>query len=403
LSAIPYNEGTHVKYFTKGREVYDEYYGYFIRCSDIFDERHKPIMQAKMIDWLRTADSDQTADWWERYWTGPWTLADCGYGNCTHQNHQEGSWRPLKRGTGCGAHGDKRQALATFVCHLNDYIRDASEKQEQKLIDAGRPGRFISNPEVTKREWDAISDLHPKTLILCAAMGLDAEGNEAYAELCADIILSGSADDPLYLRIQKFHRNKISAYVATGGKEEEYVWNLRKKYVAQIMVPSNRLMYTLDPKGTRKRDRVIQDLKPYQRDYHTFLRQHEPARKAVVDTWHIAKYLEVMSNFTVIDIIKGDASEQWGDLKYKCSCKACHVRGGCRENLLWSMVINHKLVMPPKWSRHQPGERKRRGRPTEKRLAKLKEVEDARPYVDKAKPRVLCSSYSHTAHALTFS
>ena len=66
LSAIPYNEGTHVKYFTKGREVYDEYYGYFIRCSDIFDERHKPIMQAKMIDWLRTADSDQT-----------WTLADC--------------------------------------------------------------------------------------------------------------------------------------------------------------------------------------------------------------------------------------------------------------------------------------------------------------------------------------
>ena len=90
-------------------------------------------------------------------------------------------------------------------------------------------------------------------------MGLDAEGNEAYAELCADIILSGSADDPLYLRIQKFHRNKISAYVASGGKEEEYVWNLRKKYVAQIMVPSNRLMYTLDPKGTRKRDRVIKD------------------------------------------------------------------------------------------------------------------------------------------------
>ena len=106
------------------------------------------------------------------------------------------------------------------------------------------------------------------------AMGLDAAGNEVYAELCADIILAGSADDPLYLRIQKFHRNKISEYVATGGKEEEYVWKLRKKYVAQIMVPSNRLMYKIDPKGTRKRDRVIQDLRPYQRDYHTFLKQH---------------------------------------------------------------------------------------------------------------------------------
>ncbi len=26
-AAIPYNEGTHLKYFTKGREVYEEYYG----------------------------------------------------------------------------------------------------------------------------------------------------------------------------------------------------------------------------------------------------------------------------------------------------------------------------------------------------------------------------------------
>ncbi len=67
LSAIPYNEGTHVKYFTKGREVYDEYYGYFIRCSDIFYQRHKPIMHARMIDWLRATDSNQTADWWARY------------------------------------------------------------------------------------------------------------------------------------------------------------------------------------------------------------------------------------------------------------------------------------------------------------------------------------------------
>jgi hypothetical protein len=354
-------------------------------------------MHAKMIDWLRTEDSEQTANWWARYWTGPWTLADCGYANCTHQNHQEGSWRPLKRGTGCGAHGEKRQALATFVCHLHDYIRDASEKQEQKLIEAGRPGRFISNPEVTKKEWDTISDLHPKTLMLCAPIGLDAEGNEAYAELCADIYFSGSEEDPLYLRIQKFHRNKITKFVQeTGKQEEEYKFNLNKKLLAHIMVPSNRLIYTLDPKGTRNRDRVISDLKSYQRDYRHFLSQHEPAHKAIVDTWHLSKYLEVMGNFTIVERIKGDATQQWGELKCKCSCKGCHVRGCCRENLLWSMVINPKLVMPPKWSRHQPGERKRKGRPTEKRIAKLKGVEDARPYVDKAKPRVLCSSYSHT-------
>ena len=161
-------------------------------------------------------------------------------------------------------------------------------------------------------------------------MGLDAAGNEAYAELCADIILAGSEDDPVYLRIQKFHRNKISEYVAAGGKEEEYVWNLRKKLVAQIMVPSNRLMYKIDPKGTRKHDRMVNDLRPYQRDYHIFLKQHEPARKAIVDTWHLSKYLEVMGNFTIIDIIKGDATQQWGDLKFKYSWQslARHVMCG---------------------------------------------------------------------------
>ncbi len=33
VAAIPYNSGTHVKYFARGKEVYDQYYGYLIRIS----------------------------------------------------------------------------------------------------------------------------------------------------------------------------------------------------------------------------------------------------------------------------------------------------------------------------------------------------------------------------------
>ncbi len=71
-------------------------------------------------------------------------------------------WRLVKRDTGCGANGDKRQALGTFVCYLRDYIRCASEKREQSWIDAGRPRNFICNPVPTKRNWDAILALYPK-------------------------------------------------------------------------------------------------------------------------------------------------------------------------------------------------------------------------------------------------
>jgi hypothetical protein len=234
------------------------------------------------------------------------------------------------------------------VCHLHDYIRDTSEKQEQQSIEAGRPGRFISNPVVTKREWDAVSDLYPKALILSYAVGLDKEENEAYAQLCCDIIFAGSADDPVYLTIQKFHRDKISKFVAAGGKEKEYGWKLRKKLVVQIIVPSNKLLYAIDPNGTRKLDRVINNIRQYQRKYLCFLKQHEPAQKAIVDKWHLSNYLEVMGNLTFLNIMKGDATQQCGDLKYKCSCKACHVRGCCRENLLWSMLLKPQTGHAPK-------------------------------------------------------
>jgi hypothetical protein len=125
------------------------------------------------------------------------------------------------------------------------------------------------------------------------------------------------------VRIQKI----ISGFRNSTATRFQSMWlravkkkSMRGSFVllAQIIVPSNRLMYKIDPKGTRKHDRVVNDLMPYQRDYHIFLKQHEPAQKAIVDTWHSSKYLEVMGNFTIIDMItvKGDATQQWGDLKF---------------------------------------------------------------------------------------
>ena len=248
-------------------------------------------MWDKMDTFLRTKDSARTADWWKRYWRGPWTLADCGYGNCTHQNHQEGKWRPVKRGTGCGANGDERQGLGTFVGNLVGYTRSASEDHEQKLIEAGRPNLFVRNPVPSKKEWDAVQALHPK-ILLCS-------------------------------------------------------------------VPCGRI-----------------------------------AR------WDLEEYLDVMDTAVLVTRIDTKTEELWGDLYFKCSCKTCFVRGCCRESVIWSMVLNPKLVINPKYAKLEPGERKRKGRPTEKRVAKLKEAQaevDARPFVDKAAPRV---SSTHTLYSI---
>ena len=54
------------------------------------------------------------------------------------------------------------------------------------------------------------------------------------------------------------------------------------------------------------------------------------------------------------------------------------------------MLLNKKLKVPPKWSRMEPSDRKRRGRPTEKRVERLEAASgeiDAHTFPDKALPR----------------
>ena len=394
--AIPYNTGLHLKYFTKGRETYEVYYGYMIRCSSIWDIRHKPIMWAKMVHFLRTADSDRTADWWLKHWQGPWTLADAGYANCTHQNHQEGKWRPTRRGTGCGADGDERQSLGSFTSKLVRYARSASEAHEQQLIELGHPNAFVRNPTPSKREWDDIQSLHRKVL-LCSfplAAGMNAEDRDSYTALIRDICCTGLKSDPLYLKIQKFHALKLEDHLAAGGKPEDFKCRIRKKLLNTVIMPSKQLMYDLDPTGKRKLEAVHKALLPYVQEYRVFMDQHLDKHKATVDSWGIEKYLQVMDSMYVVTRIEKD-DERWGELMFKCSCKACFVRCCCAHNLIWSMILNPTLVIPPKFAKLEPAHRKKRGRPTVKRVARLMAQEedmDARPFVDKAAPRVSAST-----------
>ena len=376
--------------------MYDEYYGYMLRCSSIWDIRHKEIMWEKMVHFLRTADSDRTAEWWRKHWQGPWTLGDCGYANCTHQNHQEGKWRPVRRGTGCGASGDERQALGTFTSKLIEYARSASEDHEQQLIDLGHPNEFVRNPRPHKKEWDALQAFHPKAAMTTVpvADSMSLADTQAFGALMLDIYCMGPRDDPPYLKIQKFHAAKLEAHLAAGGTKEDFKCRIRKSLLDHLAMPSNSLLYLIDPKGTKKVMDVARRLEPYLRDFTLFCGQHLEENKAIVDGWPMEQYLSVMESFHIITRIR-NKDECWGELKFKCNCKGCHVRGCCRDNLLWSMVLNPELIIPPMYAKREPALRKKKGRPTDKRVERLKEKkvdEDARAFVDKAAPRVSACS-----------
>ena len=85
-------------------------------------------------------------------------------------------------------------------------------------------------------------------------------------------------------------------------------------------------------------------------------------------------YLDVMESFHVITrILVSKQDESFGELKFKCNCKGCYVRCCCRDSLLWSMVLNPNLILPPNYAKREPALRKKRGRPTEKRVERLTE------------------------------
>jgi hypothetical protein len=389
-SAIPFNQGSHLKYFTKGKAVYDEYYGLLLRCSSIFNVYHKPIMYQKMIEYLRTNDSDRTADWWAKHWQVNFTLADCGIGNCTHQNHQEGNWRPVKRGTGCGAKGDERQSLGTFVSNLVPFVRSASQESEGAMIDAGRPNAFVRNPMPSKKEWDMLQALHPKCIWLSLPLDLRPSEIEEFGRLVFGILDAGNSDEPTYLKIQKRHSDSMAQWLSSGGAQEDYKTGIKESLFDNILMPTNRLLYLLDPTTKRSVESVQDDLRPHFRNYVSFMAQHQPAGRDTVAGWGLPQYLDVLDSFRLISRIK-PPDEPWGDLVFKCSCKHCHVHGCCGESVLWSMFLSPSLKIPGKFAVLEPANRKKRGRPTEKRIALLQhggQDSDARAFVDKAPPRV---------------
>ena len=97
-------------------------------------------------------------------------------------------------------------------------------------------------------------------------------------------------------------------------------------------MPLNQLLYKLDPKCTRKMLHVVLSLAQYLEDFKIFCEQHVEIEQS---TWDMEYYLDVMESFHVITRISKQ-DESVGELKFKCNCKGCYVRGFCRDTLLWS-------------------------------------------------------------------
>ncbi len=175
---------------------------------------------------------------------------------------------------------------------------------------------------------------------------MNAEETSALGALMADLFYTYARSEPVYLHIQKFHAAKLDDHLESSGKEQDFKCRIRKKLLDKIIMPSNKLMYTVDPKGSRKLDHVVKDLKQYFQAFAAYCDQHLECNKDILDGWSLEQYLTVNENFHVLTrIVKAD--ELWGELKFKCNGKRCFIHCCCGQSLAWSMVLNPKLIMLP--------------------------------------------------------
>jgi hypothetical protein len=275
------------------------------------------------------------------------------------------------------------------------FIKNASEESEEAMVKMDRPNAFIRDPIATKKEWDQVQALHPKCMMCTIALYLKGEAPKEFVQQLADVLMfDGDGEDvPLYLRIQRFHAAKISELIESGKTVDDYKCPFKKSLFDKLVMPSSKLLYRLDPNKTRSLDDVMTEVHPLVREYQAFLEQDTPRYNDTVSKWGLEKYLDVMDNFFLVSRIQ-HPDEPWGDFWFKCCCKHCHVNGCCRESMVWSMFLNHNLKMPAKYAVLEPHNRKKKGKPTEKRVAALRAAEeDARPFVDKAPPKVLAIAY----------
>ena len=111
----------------------------------------------------------------------------------------EVSWRSIKKLFSAGC------TLVYFLSMLCKFIRNVlGEENMQRLVDAGTPNAFINDPQPTKEMYDAVQDMHPKTLSVCFVLETSTRLRNTlivYRNLMEVVMESGAPNAALHLKI----------------------------------------------------------------------------------------------------------------------------------------------------------------------------------------------------------
>ena len=120
----------------------------------------------------------------------------------------EVSWRLIKEICSFPA------SLSQFIGALCKFIRtQLGEEHMERMGNDGHHNHFIREPQPTKEMYDAVQDMHPKTLSACFIIVTSTSKRNPeiiYSDMMEQVMESGRARAPLHLKVLAHHHDRIA-------------------------------------------------------------------------------------------------------------------------------------------------------------------------------------------------
>ena len=225
---------------------------------------------------------------------------------------------------------------------LCKFIRTVlGEEHRQVLIDMGTPNAFINDPQPTKAMYDAVQDMHPKTLSCCFVLEPSTRVNTLVIlrDLLEVVMESGARDAPLHLKILAMHEDFREA-------GQDLIIQLSD--LKLVLMPRQWLLKKLDPDNkltvTQLRAALEDDMIEY--------------KALIVEDWldpnlDVKDVMRIYRKFNLIT-----PSPKWGRIPLSCTCKVCYPNCVCQCTILLASLFDPEIRVPAHYIAATPSLRK---------------------------------------------
>ena len=321
------------------RDAYDDFYTIMEQFVDIGVASFKEFAVKALLSYLRTQVNDESAAWFESYWSGPrgrYCLCDAGYAGTNNNMGMEVDWRDIKEQVPHTA------SLGTFIGALWQFIKQLAIEHMAVLERLGDPHNFPEFLKPDKAIWDKIQGIHPKTAVLSYVMEGGSKLVSEFPAYVHEVYRQGEDATPLHLKIWLSHDDR---------KREGKPLTLKIESFKKVLMPAQHLLKKMDPDNTRSVADVLVDLQPLQDQYANLVVRNRPDLVPGVD---IKLALKIYKSFHLLQ-----KASTWGDIPVQCTCRECFKNCVCAHGVLFASLFDDTLRVPEEYIAATVGLRKK--------------------------------------------